>query len=244
MNYTLHQGDALAYIPTMEAWSIDAIVTDPPYSSGGAFRSDRNLAAREKYQQSETVKEYPEFAGDNRDQRAYLYWCALWLEACLQVIRPGGICCLFTDWRQIATTIDALQVGGFVWRGIVPWNKTAAVRPGLGRFRAQCEYVVWGSAGPISDRVATCLPGFFSYPVKPNEKRHVTGKPLSLMIDIIKITLPGDVIFDPFMGSGTTGIAAVQTGRSFIGCEIDPHYYAIAKKRIGAAAGQGILFSE
>jgi site-specific DNA-methyltransferase (adenine-specific) len=244
MTCTLHLGNALAYIPTLAAGSVDSIITDPPYSSGGAFRSDRNQTGRDKYQQSGTEKEYPEFAGDNRDQRAYMYWSSLWLEACLHVIRPGGVCCLFTDWRQISTTIDALQVGGFVWRGIIPWNKTAATRPGKGRFRAQCEYIIWGSAGPMDEQVQECVPGFFSYPVKPNEKKHVTGKPISLMLDLLRVTRPGAVVLDPFMGSGTTGVAALQSGRSFIGCEVDPHYYAIAKKRLDAAGSQAVMFTE
>ena len=55
-------------------------------------------------------------------------------------------------------------------------------------------------------------------------------------------TNPTDTIFDPFMGSGTTGVAAIQLGRNFIGCEIDPDYFAIAKKRIEQAEMQPSLF--
>jgi len=56
------------------------------------------------------------------------------------------------------------------------------------------------------------------------------------------MTTRGDVVFDPFMGSGTTGVAAVQLGRNFIGCEIDPQYFAIAEKRIKQAQQQPALF--
>ena len=63
------------------------------------------------------------------------------------------------------------------------------------------------------------------------------------MMQIIKyFTSPADTIFDPFMGSGTTGVAAIQLGRNFIGCEIDPTYFAIAEKRIKAATLQPQLF--
>jgi site-specific DNA-methyltransferase (adenine-specific) len=58
---------------------------------------------------------------------------------------------------------------------------------------------------------------------------------------IENFTLSQDVIFDPFMGSGTTGVACMQLGRNFIGCEIDPTYYAIAEKRIKQAASQMLL---
>jgi site-specific DNA-methyltransferase (adenine-specific) len=56
------------------------------------------------------------------------------------------------------------------------------------------------------------------------------------------MTQPGETIFDPFMGSGTTGVACMQLGRNFIGCEIDPGYFAIAQKRISDAAAQPALF--
>lgn len=67
-------------------------------------------------------------------------------------------------------------------------------------------------------------------------KVHPTQKPIALMKWIIeKYTKPGDTILDPFMGSGTTGVACVQTGRDFIGVEIDPTYFAIAERRIAEA---------
>jgi site-specific DNA-methyltransferase (adenine-specific) len=73
-------------------------------------------------------------------------------------------------------------------------------------------------------------------------KLHPTQKPLPLMKWCVeKISEAGDTIFDPFMGSGTTGVACMQLGRNFIGCEIDPDYYAIAEKRIKQAAAQMLL---
>jgi len=71
------------------------------------------------------------------------------------------------------------------------------------------------------------------------KKVHPTQKPLSLMRWCIEnYTNPGDTILDPFMGSGTTGVACVQTGRNFIGIEIDPTYFAIAERRIAEAQQQ------
>lgn len=74
---------------------------------------------------------------------------------------------------------------------------------------------------------------------------HPTQKPKHVMRWLIeKYTKPDEVVFDPFMGSGTTGIAALQMGRRFIGCEISAEYFAIAEKRIGQAAQQPALFHE
>ena len=73
---------------------------------------------------------------------------------------------------------------------------------------------------------------------------HPTVKPIKLMKTLIqRMTQPNDTIFDPFMGSGTTGVACVQLGRNFIGCEIDPDYFKIAEKRIHEATLQPSLFT-
>jgi DNA modification methylase len=78
---------------------------------------------------------------------------------------------------------------------------------------------------------------------KPEERFHPTQKPLALMKWVIEnYTKESDTIFDPFMGSGTTGVACVQTGRNFIGCEIDEGYFKIAQKRIKYAEQQMRLF--
>src|SRR5690606_8165167 len=106
--------------------------------------------------------------------------CTLWLTEAARVLKNGAPACLFTDWRQLPTTTDVMQAAGLVWRGIVPWDKTEAVRPQLGRFRAQAEYVVWGSKGPMPlDRGGIgALPGAYTERVDPGEKYHMTGKPV------------------------------------------------------------------
>lgn len=236
---TLYGGDALAVLAALPAASVDAVITDPPYSSGGMVRGDRAAATTTaKYARSTTQARYEDaglgFTGDNRDQRAYGYWCALWLAECLRITKPGGVCMLFTDWRQLPVTTDALQSGGWVWRGIVPWVKPSA-RPMSGRFTSQCEYVAWGSAGPRAiDLSDPSLPGFYqAMPVRDRE--HLTQKPLSIMRDLVKIAPKGGVVLDPFMGSGTTGVAATHEGRSFLGVELAPHYQQVARERIEAS---------
>lgn len=242
--FKLYHGDCLAILPQLPNDSADALITDPPYSSGGAFRSDRNNGTSMKYQNSETAKAYPEFMGDNRDQLSLLYWYALWLGECLRIVKPGGVACLFTDWRQLTTTINALQVGGFVLRGIVPWNKTEAARPQRGRFRAQCEYIVWGSAGNMVEQTAVCLPGFFTYVVNSTEKEHVAAKPLGLMTDILQIVKPGGTVLDPFMGSGTTIVAAILEGMNAIGIESNEQYFKVAQRRCQDATAQPLLLAQ
>lgn len=77
----------------------------------------------------------------------------------------------------------------------------------------------------------------------PIRSIHPTQKPVALMIWLIeRFTLQGDTVLDPYMGSGSTGVACVQTGRNFIGIEIDPGYFAIAQRRIADAQAQPRLF--
>ncbi len=241
---TLYCGDCLEILPTLP--KVDAVVTDPPYSSGGMMRSDRMAGTRSKYQSSGVVVEHPEFSGDNRDQRSFGYWCALWLGACLKITQPGGYLCAFTDWRQLPTVTDAVQSGGWIWRGLVPWDKVQA-RPMADRFRAQCEYIVTCTNGPRESKPSggsAYHPGIFRINTPPSDDRqHSTQKPVELLAELAKIVKPGETILDPFMGSGTTGVACANLGRKFIGIEIEPKYFDIACKRIEAAYAQGRLFA-
>lgn len=230
----LYGGEALAVLQSLPSASVDAVITDPPYSSGGQFRGDRTADVHAKYVRGDSAsgQSLAAFGGDNRDQRAYGYWCALWLSECLRITKPGGTCLLFTDWRQLPVTTDALQAGGWVWRGLVPWAKINP-RPQSGRFAAECEYVAWGSAGPMPAG-GSCLPGFFQA-LAPRDREHVAQKPLNVMRDLVKIAPRGGIILDPFMGAGTTGAAAVNEGRQFVGVEWTAHFQQVARERIVAA---------
>lgn len=232
----LWRGDSLAVLRQLPDASIDAVITDPPYSSGGFTRGDRTGDTKAKYLQSDSGNRdrLEDFAGDNRDQRGFAFWCTLWLSECLRIARPGSPIALFTDWRQLPITTDALQAGGWVWRGIVPWWKPSA-RPQAGRSTSSCEYVVWGSRGPMPvDYSAPVLPGFYQAS-PPRDRDHITQKPLSIMREIVRICPPSGAVLDPFMGSGTTGVAAALEGRRFVGCEIVDEHLQIAERRIRSA---------
>jgi site-specific DNA-methyltransferase (adenine-specific) len=238
IDYDLVRGEALAVLRELPDASVDAVITDPPYSSGGMMRGDRaGPTTRTKYASSDATHDLSDFSGDNRDQRSYAYWCTLWLAECLRVTRTGGVAVVFSDWRQLPTVTDALQAGGWVWRGIVPWTKPNP-RPQLGRFDAQCEYAVWGSAGRLAVHPNPArLPGFYeAQPLSARARRHLTEKPLTVMRALVRIVPPGGIILDPFMGSGTTGVAALNEGRRFIGVEISDSFFETAWERIRTAS--------
>ncbi|HSI39062.1 MAG TPA: site-specific DNA-methyltransferase [Xanthobacteraceae bacterium] len=230
---TIYQGDALEILAKLEPGSIGGVLTDPPYSSGGAFRSDRSAPPSSKYQSSTDRGLYPEFAGDTRDQRSYLAWSTLWLSRARVLARPGAILCTFSDWRQLPITTDAVQAAGWVWRGIVPWDKTERGRPQQGRYRAQAEYVVWATNGarPLKGPVA---PGVFRQAV-PRFKQHIAGKPVQLMEGLLQI-MDGPIL-DPFMGSGTVGLACREAGLAYVGIEVERAYFDISLSRLSALQG-------
>lgn len=243
--WSLHHGDCLAWLRTLPDESVDAVVTDPPYSSGGAFRGDRMADTDDKYTTTQYVGRLPSFEGDTRDQRSFAYWEALVLSECLRITKHGGVVAVFTDWRQLPSTTDAVQAGGWCWRGLAVWDKTEGTRPQTGRFRAQAEYVVWGSRGSLPlDRDAAVLPGVLRCVVRQDDKHHQTGKPTEVMRWLAKFCERGGVILDPFAGSGTTGVGALLEGRTFLGCERSAEYCEVARRRLSAAEEGRVLEAE
>lgn len=227
---TIYHGDALVVLPEVTGW--DMLVTDPPYSSGGMVRSDRtNSDVIAKYVQSGTAAPRMEFSGDNRDQRGYLAWVSLWMAAALRSARPGAMACLFTDWRQLPTTTDAMQAGGWVWRGLAVWDKTLKSRPAAGVFTAQAEYVVWGTCGTRQERrLGYQIPGVMTHPSPDlKERHHIAEKPEAVMRWLLAPT--DGVVVDPFMGSGSTLVAAKAMGLRGVGIEMQEAYCETAARR-------------
>jgi len=242
-------GDCLDVLRSLPDGCVDAVVTDPPYSSGGTMRSDRvNQSVAAKYVQTDSVRFAGQgFSGDNRDQRSWAYWCQLWLSECLRITKPGGYALVFADWRQLPTLTDAFQAGGYVWRGLISWDKGPASRaPHKGYFRHQCEYAVWGTNGPLDVPEVDGVhdgpwPGSITVPVLQDDKHHATGKPTALMRKLAACCPPNGLILDPFAGSGTTGVAAICEGRRAILIEREAAYVDIARRRCREAMGAGLL---
>lgn len=248
----MQAGDCLALLDKLPPDSVDAVITDPPYSSGGMTRGDRvTNTTNGKYAGGQAPRS--DFLGDNRDQRAWLKWCAIWLGQCYRAAVPGAYILMFTDWRQLPAATDALQAGGWAWRGIVVWDKGRAARvPNTSYFRHQAEYILWGTKGATNKDAGGPWDGVIRLPVTQADKHHVTGKPTELMRRLVQVAPPGGLVLDPFLGSGTTAVACELEGRRCVGYELEPVYLAIAQRRIEAAqqkreiarADWGALFAQ
>ena len=211
----------------------DAVICDPPYSSGGTAIAQRQARTSSKYQSSDAKKVHPDFLGDNRDQRSYLAWSTMWLSQCRQLLKPGGMLCVFIDWRQYPVMSDALQAADFLWKGGMAWNKGQA-RPAMGGFDQRCEFVLWGTAGK-RERQGNNGHGAFTLPIVHHKYRvHAAEKPVELLKQLCQCVehVPGGRVLDPFAGSGTTIVAARELGLDAVGIEQSPEIAAIAKTRL------------
>jgi DNA modification methylase len=205
----LIRGDAIKVLPTL-AERVAAVVTDPPY--GIAYQNKRHDIRPRLFA--------PVIQGD------------LNADVGQQVVDE----CFRREWPVCVFAHHRSPWGG-AWRQFLVWDKGPAV--GGGGDRATCWKFTWeliqvGGFGRLS---GPRDPSVLRYYVgQTGSADHPNQKPVALLEYLIeKLTKPGDTILDPFMGSGSTGVACVQTGRNFIGIEIDKGYFAIAKKRIRAA---------
>jgi site-specific DNA-methyltransferase (adenine-specific) len=240
----LYRGDVLELAPQLPAAEFDAVITDPPYSSGGTTAAERKADPVAKYCQSNNPLGRPSFEGDNRDQRSWTWWCTAWLGSCRRATRRGGYCLVFTDWRQLPALSDAIQAAGWTWRGVVPWDKGGGSRaPHKGYHRHQCEYVVWGTNGPCLKAVHDGpFDGCISYSVcaqrAAKDKHHITGKPTPVMERLLRCVPQGGLVLDPFAGSATTLVAALRTGRRAVGFELSDEHCHVAMRRLQEEAAR------
>jgi len=208
--------------------NVDHVITDPPYSAS-THRYDR-WARNEDGEIAEVGMTF-DALGDND---------ALELAAFCGTRIKRGWALIFSDletlgvWRGAARYGDSVEGGEMRFNRANIWVKTnpkpnmSGRGPGVGyefvsSFWCGGGHTSWNGGGKA---------GVFTHNGR-GTKSHPTEKPLSLMRELIQLfTNPGDVIFDPFMGSGTTGVAALECGRRFIGAELDAGYFETAVKRM------------
>lgn len=211
---------------------IAAMVTDPPYASGG-FSEAAKLKARGQGLRSETLQEKGWFSGDqmSTDALAWLLRELAWRFA--EKSRDGSTLTMFCDWRMISALAPAVGSAGLRLQNLLVWDKRT---PGLGTgFRMQHEcalHFAKGTPAYASARFGNVI----GAPRMPADRQHPTEKPVALMRAIVETVADrGALVVDPFMGSGSTGVAALECGRRFFGADRDPAFVQIANERLAAA---------
>lgn len=225
----LYLGDCLDVMESMDAKSVDHTISDPPYD--------------ERTHQGAVTHGGRDRASDlGIDEFEYILDVETLVKQLLRLTRRWNVCfCTFEDikkYRDPAWEQSAWVRAG-VWDRVNPAPQFTGDRPsqacdGLAIFHAKDIRKRWNGGGKS---------GIWRSSVEIGKKIHPSQKPLKLMLQLVAdFTDPAETIFDPYMGSGTTGVAALQLGRRFIGIEKNPAYFEMAVKRIEAALKQPALF--
>jgi site-specific DNA-methyltransferase (adenine-specific) len=215
----LYPGNALAVLPTLEDESVDCIITDPPYGINYLSRS-HSLPLKK-------------IANDKGDE-AYTLLDEV-LAIAQRKLKPDRHVYIFTNWQAFERMAPIVRKY-FKLKGALAWIKNNQTRGDLkGNYGYQYEMVLFAHKGRrwlFGRRDGDIL----HFPKVPTQAmQHPTEKPVALLKYLIeKSTLPGEVVLDPFMGSGSTGEAAVASDRRFIGIEMEPIWFRVAKKRLGS----------
>lgn len=232
VDYKLYLGDCLEVISGLDDGSVAAVITDPPYSSGA------NETSKKKKSPSLThnsVNPRPVIEGDSMGALGFdWFYRRLFVMLRQKTIRGGHLVC-FTDWRMMPQFAAVIEAAGWRWNDVIVWNKKYI---GLGSgFRGQHEMAVVASKG--IPKWHTKNVGNVLDALRMTKTEHPHQKPVELLDPIVRTCTPeGATVLDPFMGSGSTGVACMQTVRRFVGVELDPNYYDIAQRRIAEAHGQ------
>lgn len=230
-SWELRLGDCIEGMRTLADQSVDVTITDPPYEAE-AHTLQRRIKVKGgggDFGLADTQPlTFPPLTEEQRIATAVeigritRHWTAV-----------------FCQVEAVAAWRDSLAAAGMVYRRAIPWVKPDAMPALHGRWPGQAFETIVLASRP---RARPCPGGgksvFFSYlrhDVLAGSKKapHPTTKPVALMRDLVELlSEPGDIVLDPYSGSATTGIAAAQLGRSFIGFEKDPLFFDIACRRL------------
>jgi DNA modification methylase len=215
--------------------SVDCVITDPPY--GMSFQSGRKTETTEE---GDRVKSWPEIEGDETIEDA-VELLKDTLGQVVRVLKEGGHAYIFCDWRGIheikPLVQDVLNV-----KNVLVWDKGSM---GIGDLENNWgyshEFIIFATNGDRASPLSEATRNVLEHG-RPNrtDYEHPTMKPESLLVELVQVSSqPGDTVLDPFMGSGTTAVAAIQNDREYVGFEVDAENYRdVIERRIGEAKRQ------
>jgi site-specific DNA-methyltransferase (adenine-specific)/modification methylase len=232
-------GDSSACIKQIPDHSIDLILTDPPYNLGRYSTGNIKMSWRK------------DFNNDVAEWDTTIFNPAEWLDEFRRVLKPTGTIFAFTSYNLLGQWHQAFDPVFDTFQFMV-WHKTNPP-PKLRRagFLNSCELIIcaWDKGHTWNFTKQKEMHNFIESPICMGKERvknpvHPTQKPVKVLSHLIKLaTNPGDLVLDPFMGVGSTGVAALKLGRRFIGIEIDPLYFKAATERIEELTRSPALFT-
>lgn len=224
----LINGDCLEEMKNIQDKSIDLVLTDPPYMISRETNFSKGGGNEAKY--GSLSMDFGEWdKGRGVDMKEFF-------REAYRVLTKGGTFIMFYDIFKMESIRNIAESTGFKQPRIGFWNKTNAVpvNARINYLSNAREYFICFCKGKKGVFHSYYDKGIYDYPIVSGKERiHPTQKPVALMRDLILThSNDGTVILDPFMGSGTTGVACVNTNRYFIGIELNEEYFKIAEKRI------------
>jgi len=230
----LYLGDCREILPTLDFAS--HVISDPPYEKE-AHRIGRRTQASLK----RGVNADLDFAAITEDMRAFA------ATECARI--SAGWVILFCQAEAAGSWRDALEAAGAKYKRTMVWIKPDATPQFNGQMPApgyESMPIAWCGVGHSRWNAGGKRGVYTHLTNNPDrEGAHPTEKPVRLMAELLRdFTNHDDIVLDPFMGSGTTGVACANLGRKFIGIEIEPKYFDIAVRRIDAAYKQPRLFKD
>lgn len=243
--YTLLLGDCLTEMKKIDANSVHLILTDPPYNIG-AFMESRNVGIhRLKGRQNFTQDGW-----DNGNDEDFETLMTAFLKEAYRVLYPSGALVMFTSFQQVPMLMRRAQEAGLYYKTTGVWHRSNPLPRNMNlQFINSCDpwmyflKVCRGSkkTGTFNNR-GMAFHDCISCGVAPQSEKkvskHPTQKPELLMKTFVDLLSNyRDTVLDPFMGGGTTGIAALESNRRFIGIEVNEDYFNGAKKRIEKKVG-------
>ncbi len=238
--YKLYLGDSYELISEIPTASIDLILTDPPYNLSRYSTGNIRLSWRKDINNDVADWDKVEFKPSD------------WVSEFKRILKPTGNIFAFCSYNLIGKWHEAFDPEFDTFQFFV-WHKTNPVPKVLrAGFLNSCELIVcmWNKGHTWNFSSQREMHNFIEAPICMGSERvrnpfHPTQKPVRVLEHIIKIaSKEGDVVFDPFMGVGSTGVAALNLGRKFIGIEIDENYFRAAERRIREAAAKLKLFKQ
>ena len=219
----LKQGDSLELLKEIPDCSIDLIVTDPPYRCISWGRAGK------RNQPSGILTKNDGKLFDHNNVKASDFFPELY-----RVLKDDAHCYVMVNLLNLQDFMNAAFQAGFKIHNLLIWRKNNATPNRW--YMKNCEFTLFfykGKAKPIRN-CGSKQCHYFSNIVGRNQ--HPTEKPVELMeYYILNSCCENDIVLDPFMGSGSTAVACVNTGRHFIGMELDQKYFDIAANRIAAS---------
>lgn len=240
-NQTIKQGDCLDLFKEIPDESVDLILSDVPYKiiAGGMTIEERpdemsdclrKRTVPDKWLKKDTnsipsaVKQGKMFTHNEITFKE-------WLPDCYRVLKKGTHCYLMVNGRNLKELQQEAENVGFVFQNLLVWNK-GNFTPNQ-YYMQGLEFILMLSKRPARKINNMGEKNLLSVPNIIGSKSHPTEKPVELLeIMIRNSTNEGDLVLDPFAGSGSCGVASKNLGRNFIGFEIDENYFEIAKQRI------------